>query len=119
MTDLETMLEQRSHENEHLKTLLYNLQDDLASANQSASLTLATFESRCHQLESEMEATKKQTLELRAQLMDAESKCQRHVDDKKEYKANILQLQKAIDDLAAQKDALRYEKVFIRAKSFS
>lgn len=109
MTDLETMLEQRSHENEHLKTLLYNLQDDLASANKSASLTVATFENRCHQLDTEVEVTKKQMLEMRAQLMDAESKCQRHLDDKKEYKANIVQLQKAIDDLAAQKDALRYD----------
>lgn len=80
---------------------LNQMQEENMVAKNNAKKQVSDLEYRIEQLESEKEQVHQQMALLDSALQQAELKCQRHLEDKRELKANVGELQKALSESAS------------------
>lgn len=104
---LEELMNKKTHEIDDLRRICDTLETDLRCSRSETEKTILALEERIQELERENEYLKKQSMEMRANAMELEERCQRHLDDKKEYRANIITMQKTVDDLSSERERLK------------
>lgn len=106
---LEEALTAKNVELDKLSNVVRNLETELKYLREDNEKNELASEEKSRELERDNEILNQQSIELKNALMDLNERCQRQADDKKEYKANILTLQKTVDDLTIEKERIRKE----------